>query len=463
MKTSFISSYTLDDGFVFDGVHLFEKDGRAILVSQAHGTSLFCTSELADDIAKQRIGEGCKLKLIQHGMAKYRQSPYPSTSNENVCPVFFMIDLTKACCLACRYCFRDLTDKTAIADKTLIDICSFILNHAHQNHLKRISIQAWGGEPTLAFEKVKKIYQFFQGSGVEVNLCMETNGVAITDKIATEARAMKMQIGISLDGYPDLHNKQRPCVNDDDSYDMVVRGMQHLYEHGYRKNHQGICVVTRHTLGKAKAVVDHFCDVLGLNLFKFGIIKTNPQMRQRNLEVTPQQAAEFASEMLDAIISKCRSGYAVVESNIRIKLLNLLNRGTSDICFSRGCMGGRKLVTFDQQGNIFSCELMDMQKEAFGSIYSGKDLVTMVREALDTHPFFQRKTSEQCKTCAWHFYCRGGCTSAIRYKAGLYTGGIDEVGCAMNRTLYPKLVELLLTEPDMAQVLVQDKLEVKSS
>lgn len=453
MNISKISSYATEDGFFFGGAYLFEQGKCAALLSREQGTTLFVSSALAADIAEGKIGEGCRLKLVQHGMGRYRQSPVPCMESEGICPVFFMIDLTKSCSLACRYCFRDLEDKTLISDERLSDICAFILSHAEQNKLRRVNIQAWGGEPALAFEKVKSIYRFFEGSGVEVKLCMETNATVITDALAAEARAMKMQIGISLDGFPALHNLQRPFVNGMDSYNRVIEGMRCFHRHGYEKNHQGICVVTRRSLGCAKRIVEHFCDDLGLNLFKFGFIKANPQMRMRELDLTPEEAAAFALEMLDAVVAKCRSGYAVVESNIRVRLLNLLTRGTSDICFSRGCMGGRKLVTFDQEGNIFSCELMDIRHEAFGSIYSGKDLNTMVREAMESHPFFRKKSCERCSDCPWHFYCRGACTSAVRYKEGSYTGGVDEIGCAVNRVLYPRLMELLLTEPAVVKVL----------
>lgn len=454
MKKSTLLPYETKDGFIFDGAYLFEQGEYAALLSRSHGTTLFVTAALAAEIAAGRMGDGCRLKLVQHGMGRYRHSPLPGVENEGVCPVFFMIDLTKACSLACRYCFRDLEDKALISDERLTDICAFILSHAEQNRLSRVNIQAWGGEPTLAFEKVKTIYRFFEGSGVEVKLCMETNATAISETLAEEARAMKMQIGISLDGFPELHNLQRPFVNGKGSYHRVIEGMHRFHRHGYEKNHQGICVVTRRSLGCAKRIVDHFCDDLGLNLFKFGFIKANPQMKERDLELSPEEAADFALEMLEAVMEKCRSGYAVVESNIRVRLMNLLTRGTSDICFSRGCMGGRKLVTFDQEGNIFSCELMDMRHESFGSIYSGKDLNTMVQKALATHPFFLKKECERCTDCPWHFYCRGACTSAVRYKEGAYTGGVDEIGCAVNRALYPRLMELLLTEPTVVNILL---------
>lgn len=453
MDCCYIAPFTSADGFAFNGAHLFSVGERAVLISGRQGTSLWLSTDMAEQLRERRApGEGFRLKLLQSAMASYRRSREPIVRDEEVSPVFFMVDLTKRCCLACRYCFRDFADRTEISEHRLESICAFILRHARECGLPKIYIQAWGGEPSMAMEKIRFIHRYFSKAedAPELTLCLETNAAMLTQSLVEELRDMKVQLGISLDGPPDLHNAQRPFTDGRGSYERVVQGMRRAHEQGFLHNHQGICVVTRRSLGRAKEIVHHFACDLGLRLFKFGIIKENEQMAERALTLTAQEAHDFSAEMAEAVIELNRSGVPFTENNLRVRLQNLLTRGTSDICSSRGCMGGRKLVAFDQQGYVFSCELMDMRQEAFGHIDSGLSLVEMVRLAQTTHPFFRPKTDTRCATCPWYFFCRGGCTSAVRCKTGTYTGGIDEIGCAVNCVLYPRLVKLLLTEPELA-------------
>lgn len=435
--------------FSFTGAHVYATEEKAFLISAQHGTTLLLDHNLFAHLQSKDLPEGLQMKLIQRAFATYAQSRRVSRIQEKSCPVFFMIDLTKKCCLGCRYCFRDLEDQTVIDDRILDDICAFILSHCRQHHLNKINIQAWGGEPLMAFDKVSRIHRFFADTEVTAIICVETNGVPLTERMVVELRAMDARVGISIDGTPDLHDTHRPLVNGASSMEHVSRGLKMLHTHGYEGQHQGICVITRKSLGKVDEIVDYFVDNLHLNLFKFGIIKPNPQMKEIGLDISIEEAENFAGQMFDALIRKHRQGKRAIEANIRARIVNLFTRKTFDICLSRGCMGGRKMVSIDQKGNIFTCELLDLKEEAFGSIYAGKSLSEQVADAEKTHPYFTPKWDSHCVSCPWHFFCRGGCTSAVRYKDGRYSGRIDEMACALNRILYERIVHLLLTEDEL--------------
>ena len=101
----------------------------------------------------------------------------------------------------------------------------------------------------------------------------------------------------------------------------------------------------------------------------------------------------------------------------------------------------------------------DYKEEAVGSIYDGEQLITLLENAHKEKDFFSEKTSELCNDCPWWFFCKGGCTTAIKYKKGTVTG-VDAAECGSNRTLYPELVKLILNEPEMVKVLTKNKLEI---
>ena len=94
--------------------------------------------------------------------------------------------------------------------------------------------------------------------------------------------------------------------------------------------------------------------------------------------------------------------------------------------------------------------MTEVEEAKFGSIYDGRDLVEMLNEAVKTHPYFQKRSDEKCERCAWRFFCRGGCPSAGFFRRREFTSQIDEMECAYNEVIYPKIVELILNEPEIA-------------
>ncbi len=63
---------------------------------------------------------------------------------------------------------------------------------------------------------------------------------------------------------------------------------------------------------------------------------------------------------------------------------------------------------------------------------------------------FLREKSEKCKKCPWKSYCQGGCTCRVLTKQ---CGGTDNTECVINNTVYPLLIELILTKPRVVNVL----------
>ena len=102
------------------------------------------------------------------------------------------------------------------------------------------------------------------------------------------------------------------------------------------------------------------------------------------------------------------------------------------------------MISFSSNGDIYPCEMVDYEEEKIGSIYSGRDLIDMLLESTHEKKYFQRKYNIKCGDCPWWYYCKGGCTSAIRYAKT--TSGVDEIGCRINKKLYMLIVEDILND-----------------
>ena len=445
----FLKPFETISGFRFEGGYRFDWQGRTCLVSGESGGVLVVSQDLADSVEDGKPSGDLAFKLVQRGFGQIHQSrPIPS-GEEPPLPSFFMIDLTQACVLRCRYCFRHLKEvDRVISEPVLNEICRYILDYCRKNSLFRIDIQAWGGEPTLAWSRILQIHRFFEGTGVRVTLCVETCGAVLTPEMAAEAKALEMRMGVSIDGPPDLHDAQRPFATGEGSSAAMLRGLRLLREAGV-VHLTSITVITRKSAPRVAEIVRYFSRELKLRQFKFNLVKWHPGMKDDGLGLDVAKARRFAQDLFQALLEEHRAGFHGVEINVRTRILNLFEHRPGSICLSRGCQGGRKLVSINGAGEIHTCDLTDAGDEPFGTIRDGRDLTEVLSTAAVTHPFFRPRSGPGCDKCPWHWFCRGGCKSSMRFARGGYTGEIDPHECAVNHVLYPALIRLRLSEPRM--------------
>lgn len=463
LRHRFIEAFETDDGFCFAGAHCFGVQGRSFLVSGESGGCIALDDDLLEGIVDRNPAGDLKFKLVQRGLGRiHRSRPVPD-GPEPARPSFFMVDLTQACVLRCRYCFRKLGESGgSIPEETLDEICGYILAYCRRHGISRIDIQAWGGEPTLAWPRVLQIHRFFEGTGVSPTLCVETCGAALTPEMAADAKALGMRMGVSIDGPPDLHDAQRPLAAGGGSSAAMLRGLRLLREAGV-EHLTSITVVTRKSAPRIAEIVRYFSRDLKLRQFKFNPVKSHPWMKDDGLGLDVASTRQFALDMFRALVEEHRAGFRGVEINVRTRILNLFAHRPSSICLSRGCQGGRRLVSINGKGEIHTCDLTDAGDEPFGTIRDGRDLAEVLEEAAETHPFFRPRVGPACGQCPWRFFCRGGCKSSMRFARGGYTGEVDPHECAINHALYPEIVRLALLDPDLLDSLAGEPRDAESA
>ena len=236
MTGEFIPECIIAEGVTAGAMFAFRLGGRVMLIGRDYGTTIIVNDSLYSLIRNRSCPDYLAFKLIQRGLAKTDSSPKPVICRKTIEPRFFLLDLTNSCNFSCSYCFRGkaIDGSKAISGEMLKLILSYIVKFCRSNKIRSISIQPWGGEPLLAFPQVKEIVSFFDGEDISCRVTMMTNGAMITRKIAEYLYANHVDIGVSLDGPPDIQNSQRPSKDGRDSYSLVLRGIRLLEEAGYR-------------------------------------------------------------------------------------------------------------------------------------------------------------------------------------------------------------------------------------
>lgn len=436
--------------FSFGGAYVLERKEKGLLIDPQNGGTIILERQLLDQIKEKSPCDDLKFKLIAHGIAKAEGTPEVVCSCEGPPrPSFFMLDMTSKCNFKCSYCLREIEgNNDSISWEQLDRNLDYLIDYGKQYGLTGLTIQPWGGEPMIEFEKILHIRKRFTEEGIPLCMTMETNGSLISEEAAFKLRNAGVKVGISIDGNPDTHNYYRHLQNGKDSFELARRGIENLRKAGYTSL-GGIGVVTKRTLANLDQILGYLIKELKFTGFKLSIMHSpaNSALCQDMLD--EKEIGEYAVRLIDILSDYYRAGYTAKESSISNRMSNLVYRSGSNICVSNGCKGGRRLLSIDKYGRIYLCELMDMPDQMIGTVENGRSIPEMVEQAIAEKPYFREKKIPKCAECPWQYYCGGGCTGIVLYERGCVEG-VDEISCAFNQAAYAKLAEIMLDDPELA-------------
>lgn len=461
MKRIVIPSFSLPSGETVRETIAFSAGDRCVLFEKESGHILCTDQAVFDAFTAQNISAGLARKLKSRCFI--RQETMRCNSNAcSIKPEFFMVDLTNRCNMQCKYCLRDVNHAAQSASpKTVEDICSYINEYAATYHPKNISIQPWGGEPLLELDKILTMRRLINPSGTKVHFSIETNGLLLNDEVLKKIYDARIGLGVSIDGHAAIHDEQRISASGMGTHRIVEAHLKKALKlFGERVG--TITTITKKSAPHIEHILDYFVQEVELKHVKFNFVHPSLFFDCDDICVDDELIAETILCLLHRLIELIESGYRIEEHNISVKLRNILTNRFTDICHSRGCNGGRRMIAFDRDGNIYPCEMTDMPKEKLGSIYDSGDLTELLAQSAATCDFFCAKKEEICETCEWYIFCRGGCTMRT-ISCGKRPPMIDRIECAVNRNLYPALMELILNKPDVVNKMLEcDFLETEN-
>lgn len=456
MKIKVVDSYK-DSSFEFLGCDCFRSENNTLLLHRENRTSMIVDNSIFENICAHTFSDELKLKFLKRGFAKSKQFKNTIASvNSKVCgyPSYFLIELTKQCNLHCKYCFKDLSlakqaDKIDL--KQLALICDYIINFCKNNSINNISFQPWGGEPIICLNEIIFAKKRLESANLQVYCSIQTNGTLLTDKNVKILKENNIAVRVSIDGFEAIQNYQRPYVNGQKTFGDVINGINNLKKHNL--NFGILTVITNKSVDYIKEIISYFVNDLGVTNFKFNIMKPNENAHE-DMGVPFSKISNFTNNLFNTLVQLAEIGQSVVDVNIRDKLKNLTIRYSGNACKSIGCQGGDAIISFDNQGNIYPCDLTDCKDEVIGNITNEQPLPILIENAKKTRKYYQNKASSACNHCSFKAFCCGGCSSAIKYLKNSEIK-VDKVECLINKALYPKLIDLILTKPHVAEILME--------
>jgi uncharacterized protein len=163
----------------------------------------------------------------------------------------FILKVHSRCNLACDYCYMyEMADQSwrrqprKMARPVVDKVAMRIAEHARAKLLERVDVTLHGGEPLLAgvdhlrytIEAVTRAC----APDVDVRFNVQTNGILLEPPFLDLFREYDVQVGVSLDGDEEGHDRHRRWANGRGSFGAVQAGLERLCSPPYRHLFSGL-------------------------------------------------------------------------------------------------------------------------------------------------------------------------------------------------------------------------------
>ena len=279
------------------------------------------------------------------------------------------IQPTYDCQLACNYCGQD--HRNLYMSKTIENkLAAYIENILSSNNYKGLSIGWFGGEPTMSNNQIFRLTSVLRGIcekfkiQYQAKLC--TNGYQLSDEVIKHCinELCLSEIQVTLDGPRNIHNKLRPTVNGNGSYDNILENLHRLIN--VDANIKLRCNVCNENINHVKQLIDALCENKIENKLRF-YIRSIYYWGQKELKniITPQDFAKFEIDILQYMLDRGMK-------------TNLLPQRVYRTCFAQD----KDSFLVDPLGRLFNCdevtpvseyETIERNKYQIGDLESGID------------------------------------------------------------------------------------------
>ena len=333
------------------------------------------------------------------------------------------------CDLRCRYCFAGTGSfharRSLMSYETGKQALDFLVANAGERKL--LEVDFFGGEPLLNFEVVNQLVAYGReierATGKHIAFTLTTNGTNLTPDIADYLNAEMVNLVLSIDGRPAVHDAMRPFPDGTGSHARILPKFLDLVSKRGDKAWYARGTFTRRNL-------DFSRDVLYLHDAGFEQISVEPavlppdsplSLRQEDLPAILAEYETLAADML--ALEKTGKSFTFFHFMIDLENGPCIKKRVS------GCGAGCEYVAVTPEGDIYPCHQF-VGREGFklGSVWDG------TRDAALTQCFEQANalTKPDCAGCWARLYCTGGCAA----NAEAFSGSIltpNPIECAMQR------------------------------
>ncbi len=340
------------------------------------------------------------------------------------------LHVAHACNLSCKYCFAEeglYHGKKAElmpfeVGKQALD---FLIENSGSRH--NLEVDFFGGEPLLNWQVVKDLVAY--GRSVEkehdkhFRFTLTTNGVLLDDEVMEFVNREMDNVVLSIDGRKEVHDRMRPFIRGDGSYDLIVPKFKKLAD---SRNQDRYYVRGTFTAGNK----DFSKDVLHLADLGFKQISVEPVVAPEDeqyaltMEDLPELYEEYdrlAAEMAERMDTDREFNF--------FHFMIDLEGGPCVYKRLSGCGSGTEYLSVTPTGELYPChQFVGNDGMKIGDVYNGIQNKELQQEFKGCNVYSRK----ECSECFAKYYCSGGCAANAYHFTGDIRGTY-EVGCALMR------------------------------
>ncbi len=358
--------------------------------------------------------------------------PYDPDGEKHL-PVVPQIQVTRNCNLACGYCFQEHSGGI-IGLSTVETILRRVIAHnLTVDPLNKVIQIYWhGGEPLLAgldfFRAIIGLEAQYPELSFENRI--QTNGTLMSDDMARLLTEYQFQVGFSLDGPKEIHDRYR-CFRGSrsGSFDAARRGIECYRDCAKPDRVAVIAVVTRADIHRAFDLFEFFKELraeVQLDIYDVRWLDLVPEAGEvsgwSDLAPRPAEVGRFLIELFDLWFWDQESQVDFKELRQEVKMVLQPEINLGDPFHKKRC-DFRRLI-FAPNGLVFSCDQwVNDAKTALGDIHQDSLATILTHKSALWEKIKQRIRRSgkhmACGGCEWGRQCGGGCLTCMKYNAML--------------------------------------------
>ncbi|MBJ7354468.1 MAG: anaerobic sulfatase maturase [Thermoleophilaceae bacterium] len=340
------------------------------------------------------------------------------------------------CNLDCDYCFflsKEMLypDSDFRMSETVLGAYVTQLIEAHAGQ-PEVQIAWQGGEPTLMglefFEHAVALAERAAEPGQTLVHTIQTNGTKIDAAWAEFFKRKDFLVGVSIDGPQAIHDAYRVTKGGRGSFEQVMRGLDHLREHGAEWN--ALCTIHAKNADRGREVYAFLRDECGARFMQFIPIvervagadldddggvpwsswRDRPLYRQEGTAVTSRSVTgeQYGRFLIDVFEDWVRRDIGeVFVQMFDVALANWVGAPPSLCVHAETC--GRALA-LEHTGDLYSCDHFVDPENRLGNILELPMAQLVETEQQKRFGAAKRDSLPvQCLECDVLFACHGGC------------------------------------------------------
>jgi len=321
--------------------------------------------------------------------------------------------LNRDCNMRCIYCFAEGGDKKDVIPNKYI---SAALKRVIKPETGEVLITFFGGEPTLCYDKIVFTVKEANKYNIKKQFAISTNGV-MGKRMLDFLIKNDFAFNLSMDGLPEIQNKQRPLLNGTPSSRIVEKTIKELVRNNI--SFKVRATITNKSVKKMPEMIKYLAG-LGVRYIHLEVV--NISGRAETFGIKKPSVKEFIKQFL-----KCSD----IAKELRISLVNgvYTNLIEPSIHSCSAVTGGKLIIT--PEGNVSRCYEVQDKRHPYSDMFIVGRYNPKTRDfELDEEKIkilYNRnaETSKICEECFAKYICSGGCV--IRNLHGLHSKDIRKI------------------------------------